>query len=44
MMTLHFLNDIANEAESTKKIRNYVIIAILKSETMGKLESAVVQW
>ena len=31
-MTLHFLNDVANDAEST-----HVIIAILKSEKMGKL-------
>ena len=37
MMTLHFLNDVANDAESTQKIENYVIIASLKSETMGKL-------
>ena len=36
-MTLHFLNDITNDTESTQKIENYVIIAILKSETMGKL-------
>ena len=35
-MTLHFLNDVANDAESYK-IENYVIIASLKSETMGKL-------
>ena len=28
MMTLHFLNDVANDAESTQK---YVIIASLKS-------------
>ena len=35
-MTLHFLNDVANDAESTQKIENYVIIASLKSET-GKL-------
>ena len=35
-MTLHFLNDVVNDAESTK-IENYVIIASLKSETMGKL-------
>ena len=32
-MMLHFLNDVANDAES----RNYAIIASLKSETMGKL-------
>ena len=31
-MTLHFLNDVANT-----KIENYVIIASLKNETMGKL-------
>ena len=34
IMTLHFLNDVANDAEST---HNYVIIASLRSETMGKL-------
>ena len=33
MMTLHFLNEVANDT----KIENYVIIASLKSETMGKL-------
>ena len=37
-MTLHFLNDVANDAESTqKKIENYFIIASLKSETTGNL-------
>ena len=36
-MTLHLLNDVANDAESTQKIENYVIIATLKNETMGKL-------
>ena len=36
-MTLHFLNDVANDAESTHKIENYAIIASLKNETMGKL-------
>ena len=37
-MTLHFLNDIANDAESTQKSKeNYVIITCLKSETMDKL-------
>ena len=36
-MTLHFLNDVAYDAESTQKFKNYVIIASLKSETMGKL-------
>ena len=33
-MMLHFLNDVAHDAES-----NYVIIASLKSETMGKLKN-----
>ena len=33
-MTLHFLNDVANDAESTQKFENYVIITSLKSETM----------
>ena len=36
-MTLHFLNDITNDAESIQKNENYVIIASLKSETMGNL-------
>ena len=31
------LNDVANDTESTQNIEKYVIIAILKSETMGKL-------
>ena len=35
-MTLHFLNDVANDAESTQN-KNYVIMTSLKSETMGKL-------
>ena len=35
-MTLHFLNDVPNDPESTQN-RNYVIIASLKSETMGRL-------
>ena len=37
MMTLHFLNDIAYDVESTQKIKNDAISASLKSETMGKL-------
>ena len=37
MMMLHLLNDVPNDAESTQKIENYVIIASLKRETMGKL-------
>ena len=38
MMTMHFLNDVAKDTESTqKKNENYVIIASLKRETMGKL-------
>ena len=36
-MALHFLNDVANDAESTQKSKKYAIIASLKSETMGKL-------
>ena len=36
-MTLHFLNDVANDAESTQKIEKCVVIPSLKSETMGKL-------
>ena len=36
-MTLHFLNGVANDAESTQIIENYVVIASLKRETMGKL-------
>ena len=31
------LNDVDNGAESTQKLKNYVIIASLKIETMGKL-------
>ena len=33
MMTLHFLNDVANEAESTQKMDHYVIFTSLKSES-----------
>ena len=37
-MMLHFLNDVANDAESTQTIiENYVIIASLKSETICQL-------
>ena len=36
-MTLHFLTDVIIDAESTQKSKNYVIIASLKSETMGNL-------
>ena len=36
MITLHILSDVANDADSTQKIENYVIITSLKSETMGK--------
>ena len=37
-MMLHFLNDVANDAVSTqKKNENYVIIASMKRETIGKL-------
>ena len=41
MMTCHFLNDVANDAEAitttTKNPYNYVMIASLKSETIVKL-------
>ena len=30
-MTLHLLNDVANDAELTQKIDHYIIFAILKS-------------
>ena len=36
-MTLHFLNNVANDADPTQKNENYVIIASLKSEIIGKL-------
>ena len=36
-MTLQFLNDVANDAESTQKFANYVIIASLKREITIKL-------
>ena len=36
-MTLQFLNAVANDAESTQKLKNYIIIASLKSETICKL-------
>ena len=31
-MTLHFLNDVSNDAKSTQKIDHYTIFARLKSE------------
>ena len=39
-MTLHFLNDVANDAELPQKSKSYVIIASLKSETLGTLINA----
>ena len=36
-MSLHFLNDVANDAESTQNKKKCVIIANLNSETMCKL-------
>ena len=36
-MTLHFLNDVANDAELTQTIDNCVIIASLNSKAMDKL-------
>ena len=35
------LNDVANDAESTQKIENCIIIASLKSETIGKLMNRI---
>ena len=29
-MTLHFVSDVSNDAESTQKIKNYIIITSLK--------------
>ena len=36
-MTLHFLYDVANDAESTQKIKNYVIIASLKGKLINRI-------
>ena len=36
-MTLQFLNDFAYDADLTRKSKNYIIMASLKRETMGKL-------
>ena len=41
MIALHFLNGVANDAEPTQKIKNYVIIARLKRETMDKLINTI---
>ena len=40
-MTLHFLNDVANYAESTQIIENYIIIASLKRKTKGKVINSI---
>ena len=40
-MTLHFLNDVANDAKSTQKIKNYAIIPSLKSESVGQQISRI---
>ena len=37
LMTFHFLNEVINDIESTKKIYIYVIIASLNSESACKL-------
>ena len=37
MLTLHFLNDVVNDIESTQKIYKYVIITSLNSESACKL-------
>ena len=39
LMMLHFLNDVAFDAESNTKIENYVVIASLRSGTMHKLKN-----
>ena len=39
-MTLHFLNDVADDTESKQK---YVIIASLKSKTMGKMMNTLLK-
>ena len=36
-MTMNFMNDVANDAESTPNSKNYVIIDSLTSEALGKL-------
>ena len=36
-MTLHFLNDITNDAEPTQKIDHYIILASLKSKLINKI-------
>ena len=41
IMTLHFLNGIANDAESIHKSKNTSYFASLKSETMGKLMNRI---
>ena len=41
MRQLRFLNDVANDAKSTQRIENYVIIARLKSESVGKLRNRI---
>ena len=42
-MTLHFLNDVDNEAESTQKKRNYVMVASLKNETSLAMSTRVLK-
>ena len=40
-MTLHFVNDVANDTESTQKIGNNVFIDSLNSKIMGKLKNRI---
>ena len=40
-MTLDFLNDVANNGEATQKIDNYLFIASLNSESVGRLITIV---
>ena len=42
-MTLHFLNDVDNEAESTQKPETYVMIASLKNETSLAMSARVLK-
>ena len=37
MMTLHFLSDVACDAELIQKSKNYIIIASLKSESVNRI-------
>ena len=38
IMMLHYFNDAVSDIESDTKLNNYVIISILKSEPMFKID------